>query len=655
MSGRRAFWRVLVCMVAVLVGVAPGTSAQPSPDPAERIVVGITLPTWVPLPFFTISNMRAVPFLPPGARPELASQLVYNGLYRLDASMDAVPDLAAEPCVVAADAVTISCRLVETTFHDGSPLTADDVAFTYELGLQDPACLREPFSGLCLGSQIESVVALDDRTVQFRLVKPDATFLSVTLATVMIESRAVVEDAFAAIAERAPQLDAAKFVRAADDIDAQFELAEPDCLASLEAGAALLASAGVEPLPAHQFHGPDGSIDHCMQAQWTAILLRAIGASLGATGLAAIAAAYQALSFNRAPIGTGPYRFLGADGPRALFEAFDGYHHGRPATRQIDLRIHRDPVEGVEAMRTGELHWFPIPLFAPELRFQLDDLPNVRIATFAERAYVMLAYNLRDGMLFADRDLRRAVELCIDKPATVDAATDGGGEVLYGPISPISWAYETDLPRPARDVAAARGLIEGAGWTEGPDGVYVRNGRRLSAEIFVNASDSQRIEFFDLVSAQTRACGMELTVVPADRETALAPLEEYPHVPGGYDRPFEAMSLGWIQEFDPHDPLWHSRSMTSAENPVDFNFMGFSDPRVDELIDQGLASSDQRERARIYRELQRIIADESPVLFGWADRVHEALDTRLGMVDGELELTSRFWPWQLEKLVLLDE
>ena len=106
--------------------------------------------------------------------------------------------------------------------------------------------------------------------------------------------------------------------------------------------------------------------------------------------------------------------------------------------------------------------------------------------------------------------------------------------------------------------------------------------------------------------------------------------------------------------FDPHDELGHSHSVTSATNPAGLNFMGFADARVDRLLDEGIATYDQRERARIYRQLQRLIADEHPVLFGWSPRIHEALDARLGLVDGDLDLSSRQWYWELEKLVLRD-
>lgn len=61
-------------------------------------------------------------------------ELVYSGLYRYDGKDNAVPDLADGDCFVpGSDSRVLRCRLVETTFHDGSPLTADDVASTYQV------------------------------------------------------------------------------------------------------------------------------------------------------------------------------------------------------------------------------------------------------------------------------------------------------------------------------------------------------------------------------------------------------------------------------------------------------------------------------------------------------------------------------------------
>lgn len=649
---------------AVLATLLIGCSAAPSPSPevspsaspqfAEQIVVGVVVPPSHPPPFLAISNTTPFGIRPPSSRPELATQLVYNGLYRYDDSLAAVPDLAAEPCDVSADGLTITCRLVETTFHDGTPLTADDVAYTYELGRRHPDCLWAFFE--CYGEVLQSATALDDRTVEFRLTQPDPRFLTLILPGVMIDSRAVIEAAYAPLAAKAPGIDAAEYQAASDAIFAQLDSDAPDCESPLSRAEALLEAAAIEPLPRDLFHRADGTFDVCMYAEWNAVFLSNIARSLGAQGLDAVALAYQTLSFNRAPLGTGPWKFVRVqDGNRAIFEVNEAYHLGRPATSRIEVWAMRDPQAAVDAMRNGELDWLTLPQLYPEMYDQLRTEPDVQFISFPTPGYYLLAYNLRDGMLFADRNLRAAVELCIDKPATVDAATDGRGDAIYSPIEPASWAYQPDLVRPERNVDEARRLIESSGWTEGNDGIYQQGGERLAANVFVSSVEAARVEFMDLVAAQVRDCGIELTVVPADQDTVLRPLTEYPHIPGGHQEPFEAVFLAFGRGFDPDDEGWHSRNISSAENPLGANFMGYGNPRIDELLQRGIATYDQRERARIYREFQQVLAEDHAALFAWAFRVNEAIGRDLGLTEGELNLRSRAWFWQLEKLVVREE
>ena len=640
----------LLALSAAIVACSAPPDASPSPSvpsagTSDTIVFGQLLPGFAQSPFFTISN--AAGFRAP-ERPEIVTQLVYNGLYRYDDSLTPVPDLAAEPCEVNADQVTIVCKLAEATFHNGTTLTADDVAFTFELGRRNPQCLFA--YGVCFGEMLESATLVDDRTVEFRLTAPDATFLTLVLPGVLIDSRAVVEEAYRPLGEVAATLVTGDYQAGADAIFTELGAEAPDCEAPLAQAESLFEAAGLEPLPRDQFKAADGQFDPCQYAEWTGILLEDLARSLDATGLDAISMAYRALSFNRSPVGTGPWKLVSVeDGTRALLEAFDAYHHGPPATRHIEVRVIRDPDAARDGLRSGELDWVQT---RPDLYAQVKDDPDLQFGTYPNASYFMLAYNLREGMLFADRDLRTAVELCIDKPATVDAASDGAGDVLYTPVEPGSWAYQADVPRPERNVEEARRLIESAGWTTGDDGIYERDGVRLATDVYVRGDESQRVAFMDIAAEQVRACGIEFTVVPADAPTVLFPLAEYPHIPGGYEKPFQAVFIGWSHGYDPHDNLWHSSTVTSAEQPVAPNFMGFSNPQVDALLDAGITTYDQRERARIYREFQLVLAEEKPVLFGWSPRIREALDVRLGLTEGELNLSSRQWFWQLEKLVL---
>jgi ABC-type transport system substrate-binding protein len=83
--------------------------------------------------------------------------------------------------------------------------------------------------------------------------------------------------------------------------------------------------------------------------------------------------------------------------------------------------------------------------------------------------------------------------------------------------------------------------------------------------------------------------------------------------------------------------------------------MGYGNPRIDELLQRGIATYEQRERARIYREFQQVLAEDRAALFAWAFRVNEAIGRDLGLTEGELNLGSPSWFWQLEKLVVREK
>src|SRR4029078_2439196 len=134
----------------------------------------------------------------------------------------------------------------------------------------------------------------------------------------------------------------------------------------------------------------------------------------------AVASAYQTLSFNQHPVGTGPWRFVRIEaGERAVFRAFDHYRWGPPATKAFEFLITRQPSVVMNGLRNGTIDWSTLP---PDLYTQVRDAPGFQFASYADAVYYLLAYNLRPGMPFADHAVRTAVEQCIDKPATVDAA-----------------------------------------------------------------------------------------------------------------------------------------------------------------------------------------------------------------------------------------
>ncbi len=103
--------------------------------------------------------------------------LIYDGLVRMEADGTVAPALA-ESWAYSEDGLTLTFTLREgLTWHDGEPVTTEDVAFTYGLMQADdfpgPAELRQLWQSV-------AIEALDDQRIQFTLTQPYAPFIEAT-------------------------------------------------------------------------------------------------------------------------------------------------------------------------------------------------------------------------------------------------------------------------------------------------------------------------------------------------------------------------------------------------------------------------------------------------------------------------------------------
>lgn len=112
------------------------------------------------------------------------TRLMFAGLLRYDDQLQLQPDMA-ESWIVSEDQKTYTFTMRPGIFwHDGQPVTPEDVAFTIRT-IQDPA-LNSP---LLLSFQGVAVTVIDERTVQLQLQEPFAPFASV-LTTGLLPSHA---------------------------------------------------------------------------------------------------------------------------------------------------------------------------------------------------------------------------------------------------------------------------------------------------------------------------------------------------------------------------------------------------------------------------------------------------------------------------------
>ncbi|MCA1676290.1 MAG: ABC transporter substrate-binding protein, partial [Actinobacteria bacterium] len=466
-----------------------------------------------------------------------------------------------------------TCTLREgLTFHNGEPITAEDVAYTFQLA-RSANCTFAP--GICssIGPVLESASVTDERTVVFQLVTPYAPFALYGLAGTGIESKAVIEAAYAEFSGAAQAVTVEALTQQSDQLSAAVVAADQAaCTAIIEAAEATIIGLG-GPLPARGAYEFAGDFDECAYIGALQALVGSAATSLTLEGTDAVAAAYRLLGFNREPVGSGPYALETYDpGYGVTLTAFPDWWDGEPATTTFNMPIIADVDVAAQALADGEVDW--VSGLSPSGRETVAAGQSATLLEYNGGGLFALMYQMHDSLglpdgtdwqgVFYDRALRKAVQYCIDKPALVAAATGQSGVAIETDVPPASWAFNPELDAIERDVDSAVDFIENQAtvhtWTRGEDGIYVdENGERLSAVVYVRMGQTDRIDFMNALAAQVAECGIEIVLQPHDFQTVLRPAAMWPHVAPGQPVPWDAYFAGFGDAMDP-DPsaLLHS-------------------------------------------------------------------------------------------------
>jgi peptide/nickel transport system substrate-binding protein len=299
------------------------------------------------------------------------------------------------------------------------------------------------------------------------------------------------------------------------------------------------------------------------------------------------AAALMEDAFNRAPVGTGPYRLTHIDDTNTLLTAYADYHLGAPGVRQIDLRFFPDMGTAAAAIVSGNADGLLVDTSA-------------KAYSESRSAYTMLYLNNSEPPLI-DAKVRRAVSLAVDADAIISNLLAGRGLRGDTPIPPGTWAFNPDHQPPGRDVGRARQLLDEAGWVL-PDGADIRqrNGTELRISIMTDR-DALRGAVADVIARQLAEAGIAATVV---REDSTALVRDFL-----LPRRYEAAVFGWEPGPDP-DPYsaWHSSQATGDGR----NLAGYSDPAADSVIEDARRSNNLDQRQSLYYTFQQLFEDAAP-------------------------------------------
>ena len=306
-------------------------------------------------------------------------------------------------------------------------------------------------------------------------------------------------------------------------------------------------------------------------------------------------------NLNEKASGTGPFKLVTyVPDDHVLLEANSDYwEKGYPCIDAVRFNMVPDPQTQISAFRQGNADIVVLndPKFIPILQ-------NVEGARLIEPAGAVnesgLGINTAEGST-ADVRVRRALSLGTDRRAVIDTVLFGYGEVgtkiSCGKV-PYGWCEDADPPLPYHeyDPDQAKALLAEAGY---PDGL----------DLTMQVSLPLDIQTAEILQEQWSAIGVNLSIEQiADFNQQL---DNYINV----KHQTSIVSLVW--QPDPHSDVYQIYYSTS---PI--NLGKFADEELDRLLDAGKVELDVEKRIRIYKDVQRLVADQVYMIYPYTKPVN---------------------------------
>lgn len=312
----------------------------------------------------------------------------------------------------------------------------------------------------------------------------------------------------------------------------------------------------------------------------------------------------------------GPYRVVQVQpGSAITLERDPQWTGAAPAFRRIVIRA----VESTPALE-AQLLAGQVDMIAGEL-----GLPVEQASALARRTGARFRVEYRPGLsyehmdlnldtpVFADRRVRQALLLGLDRPQIVARLFEGRQTVANTNVNPLDWPSDPDVRTWPYDARRAAALLDESGWRPGPDGIR-RNaaGERLSFELMTTAGNRSREAVQQVIQAQWRQIGVEARI-----------RNEPPRVFFGETmsrRRFQGAALyAWVSapESVPRTTLHSEEIPTAARNWSGQNYPGFRSAEMDALLEALPIELDREKRRALWHRLQAIYAEELPSLPLW--------------------------------------
>ncbi len=338
-------------------------------------------------------------------------------------------------------------------------------------------------------------------------------------------------------------------------------------------------------------------------------------------------------SFNFAPVGNGPFRFVRRiAGQRWEFARNPGFPPslgGPPTIERLIVAVVDEPATKFAGLVSGELDMAGIP---PSMATLARDDPALTVVEYPVLFSYALVFN-PSRPPFDDARVRHAVSLSIDRARIIHTALAGFALPASGPVPPD---HPLALPGASSvNISIADSLLGVSGWKrQRESGVRSRDGRPLSFELATVGSGDNAAE--QLIQADLAARGFDVHIRQMELVSFLTMARATP-------KRFDALLTGIPGDLS---LSFLSAMYGSDQSGGSLDYSGFHSSRLDALLGAARAAGVDTTARSSWHDVQRELHREQPAAWIYHARGVQGLSRRLRGVRmdlrGELATVTRW-------------
>jgi peptide/nickel transport system substrate-binding protein len=295
--------------------------------------------------------------------------------------------------------------------------------------------------------------------------------------------------------------------------------------------------------------------------------------------------------FFKAPVGTGPFT-LSSFTPDATSLTLKANPHywqaGKPYLDSVEFLYVDSDNQRVLQIEGGQVNI-------------IDTVPPANVASLKGNASVVLeqfpAWEVDLLVLneklpqYADRHVRRAITYAINRPALVHAANFGTGEPGGSFFPPSLQYYSAATPVLAYSFTKAKAELAQSKYPKG-----------FSTKLLVDSGNQKFVTYAQIIKSQLAPLGIDVTITGLDHSAFESTFQKF-----DYD-----MFIDYAIN-DISDPDEMASFELDVKNGGSSSYWSnYDNPKVITLVHQAEAEFNTTKRAKLYAEIQSIVAEDAP-------------------------------------------